>query len=78
MTISRQKVEHEFDRFFEFDTKDHSVVTSASAKLFAIKIGEIAIADARKRMLLLRELHPRMDAITVEACLMALQEDENV
>ena len=34
-------IEKEFDKFFEFDTDDKSVVTSVSCKLFAKYIAEM-------------------------------------
>lgn len=46
--MTRDEIQKEFDRFFEFDTDDRSIVTSTSAKLFAEHIAGLAVAAERE------------------------------
>lgn len=42
MQIDRKFIEDEFDKFFEFDTDDKSIVLSVSCRLFAEHIAQLA------------------------------------
>ena len=42
MQIDRKFIEDEFDKFFEFDTNDKSIVLSVSCRLFAEHISRLA------------------------------------
>ncbi len=48
--MTRDEIAKEFDRFFEFDTEDRSIVTSVSAKLFAERIADLTVATERERI----------------------------
>lgn len=39
--MTRDEIDQEFDRFFEFPSRDRGTVTSVSARLFARHIAEI-------------------------------------
>lgn len=46
--MTRDEIQKEFDRFFEFDTDNRSIVTSTSAKLFAEHIAGLTVAAERE------------------------------
>ena len=39
--MTRDEIDQEFDRFFEFPSRDRGTVTSVSARLFARHIAEV-------------------------------------
>jgi hypothetical protein len=45
--ITNEEIAAEFDRFFEFDTEDRSLVTSVSCRLFALHIARLQAKQAK-------------------------------